>query len=94
MGSGTDRSATTSYSSNFTISANTYGTINSAQILTDVQNFYSGTWSNYGWVIDGASSYGPVMFFSKEHADTAKRPYLYIQYTVNEASSGKFFQLF
>jgi len=86
---GVDKSATSS-GDIVTTSTPGYFSNTSAQLLTDVQNFYSGTWTNDGW--HGERSVGQndaiyTQFTSSEGAN-GQRPYLEVDYTVGGAPTG------
>jgi hypothetical protein len=87
LSDGNDRSSTVSDTT--TVSAtNQYYEFSSAQIVQDVSNFRSGSYSNYGWNFertDGTDDSTYNSFQTSEGTD-GQRPYLSVTYT--ESSSG------
>ncbi len=83
LSDGNDRSSTTT--DTLSSSGSGWVTINGSQLVTDVQGFIDGTYSNYGWHVESQQ----VVFnsyVSSEGAD-GNRPYLEVTYTDSGGSS-------
>lgn len=79
---GNDRSATTSASASIG-SPTGYKSWSAAQLITDVQNFIDGTWTNNGWIFertDGTDD-GEACEFDSSEASDGNRPYLEVNYS-------------
>lgn len=91
---GADRSATTTGTSeNIPETPHQYYELiqDAAQLRTDVENFASGTYSNYGWHIERTDDSNDTQFrVFDEHEDTdGQRPYLSVTYTTVGGATGK-----
>lgn len=81
QGSGTDVSATASGTIATGTSNGAWVYQEHAQLLADVQDFYSGALSNYGWI--GTNPGGTAAFYGSNAAD-GSRPYLEVTYTATD----------
>jgi hypothetical protein len=88
LGNGTDRISDTSGSGTISTSEGYKEIVLNAQGLTDIANFRSGAYNNYGWLITHstvpASNERSMITFSE--GTDANRPYLSVNYTESGGS--------
>ena len=90
LGSGTDRASASSGSTSTDQTTGAYKALfgSTAQFRTDIENFASGVFSNYGWVLtrtDAVDTSGQI--FNTELRTDGQRPYLSVTYTETGGSS-------
>ena len=94
LSDGNDRDSTTS-ATTVVSSTGRYYEFTSAQIISDVQAFLSGTYSNYGWVLertDGTNDNTYNSFRTSEGTD-GQRPYLSVTYTTGGMANNYYYQM-
>jgi len=86
--SAADRSSTLSATIESDTTSEVYKEWNTAQLITDVQNFIDSTWSNYGWLFEAAAPPSGYHDYHSTEADTdGTWPYIVVEYTEGSASS-------
>ena len=83
LSDGNDRSSTVTQALAINTTAG-YKEFNSAQLITDAQNMYDGTWDNDGWHFertDAADDGEALNFYSTDYPTDGYRPYLSVNYT-------------
>ena len=88
-GSGTDRAASSSGTFTMGDTDDTYMVSNGeAGLISDVQGWANGTFSNYGWILErtDGSNDATARVFSTDDDSNLFRPYLTITYTVGVSS--------
>lgn len=87
MSNGNDRVATASLTYQF---PGTEGYISPGDLASDVNGMASGTYGNYGWVIEATGGESWMTFASKNNSD-GYRPYLSVTYTESGGSGNSYY---